>query len=71
MCVLFLALIAPALLLVQVAYVALLESAGAPTPSMGRDHHEIADALAALWAGLRLQWLIDPRRDLVARMTAG
>ncbi|MFI0820216.1 TetR/AcrR family transcriptional regulator [Streptomyces sp. NPDC021098] len=38
--------------------------------SNSRDHHEIAESLVALWDGLQLQWLIDPRRDLAARMTA-
>ncbi|MBO4253285.1 TetR/AcrR family transcriptional regulator [Streptomyces griseorubiginosus] len=38
--------------------------------SNSRDHHEIAQSLVALWDGLQLQWLIDPRRDLAARMTA-
>ncbi|MFI7067458.1 TetR/AcrR family transcriptional regulator [Kribbella sp. NPDC050124] len=35
-----------------------------------RDPHGIAESLVALWDGLQLQWLIDPRRDLVASMTA-
>lgn len=38
--------------------------------SNSRDHHEISQSLVALWDGLQLQWLIDPRRDLAARMTA-
>src|ERR1044072_976253 len=38
--------------------------------SNSRDHREIAEALVALWDGLQLQWLIAPRRDLVAGMTA-
>ncbi|WP_157847625.1 TetR family transcriptional regulator C-terminal domain-containing protein [Streptomyces violens] len=38
--------------------------------SNSRDPQEIAGALVALWDGLQLQWLIDPRRDLVAGMTA-
>jgi AcrR family transcriptional regulator len=35
-----------------------------------RDPHGIAESLVALWDGLQLQWLIDPRRDIVASMTA-
>ncbi|NEA97621.1 TetR/AcrR family transcriptional regulator [Streptomyces sp. SID13726] len=34
-----------------------------------RNHHEMAESLVALWDGLQLQWLIDPRRDLAGRMT--
>ncbi|WP_033318674.1 TetR/AcrR family transcriptional regulator [Streptomyces yerevanensis] len=37
-----------------------------------RRHPElIAAALVALWDGLQLQWLIDPRRDLIAGISAG
>ncbi|MEU0072961.1 TetR/AcrR family transcriptional regulator [Streptomyces sp. NPDC006332] len=35
-----------------------------------RDAERIAGALVAVWDGLQLQWLIDPRRDLVAGMSA-
>jgi AcrR family transcriptional regulator len=35
-----------------------------------RDPRGIAECLVALWDGLQLQWLIDPRRDIVAAMTA-
>ena len=38
--------------------------------SNARDPKGIAESLVALWDGLQLQWLIDPRRDLVAAMTA-
>lgn len=38
--------------------------------SNGRDPQAIAAALVALWDGLQLQWLIDPRRDLAAAMAA-
>jgi AcrR family transcriptional regulator len=38
--------------------------------SNARDPHGIAESLVALWDGLQLQWLIDPRRDIVAAMTA-
>ncbi|MGR3938564.1 hypothetical protein LCH29_37730 [Streptomyces sp. BRA346] len=31
-----------------------------------RAPRNIAESLVALWDGLQLQWLIDPRRDLVA-----
>ncbi|MFF0160604.1 TetR/AcrR family transcriptional regulator [Streptomyces sp. NPDC005263] len=34
------------------------------------DAERIAGALVAVWDGLQLQWLIDPRRDLVAGMSA-
>jgi AcrR family transcriptional regulator len=33
-----------------------------------RDPEGVAESLVALWDGLQLQWLIDPRRDLVAAM---
>ncbi|MCX5258950.1 TetR/AcrR family transcriptional regulator [Streptomyces canus] len=36
-----------------------------------RDPELIAAALVAMWDGLQLQWLIDPRRDLLAGMSAG
>ena len=37
-----------------------------------RRHPElIAAALVAMWDGLQLQWLIDPRRDLIAGISAG
>jgi AcrR family transcriptional regulator len=35
-----------------------------------RDPQGLAESLVALWDGLQLQWLIDPRRDLVGSMTA-
>lgn len=35
-----------------------------------RDPQVIAGSLIAMWDGLQLQWLIDPRHDLVAEMTA-
>lgn len=35
-----------------------------------RDPQGIAESLVALWDGLQLQWLIDPRRDIVAAMPA-
>ncbi|WP_410793256.1 TetR/AcrR family transcriptional regulator [Kribbella sp. C-35] len=38
--------------------------------SNDRDSYGIAESLVALWDGLQLQWLIDPRRDIVAAMTA-
>ncbi|MET9245697.1 hypothetical protein [Nonomuraea sp. NPDC003709] len=38
--------------------------------SNARDPKGIAGSLVALWDGHQLQWLIDPRRDLVAAMTA-
>ncbi|EFL29257.1 TetR family transcriptional regulator [Streptomyces himastatinicus ATCC 53653] len=38
--------------------------------SNSRTPRDIAESLVALWDGLQLQWLIDPRRDLVAGVTA-
>ncbi|RNG28805.1 TetR/AcrR family transcriptional regulator [Streptomyces botrytidirepellens] len=38
--------------------------------SNSRAPRNIAESLVALWDGLQLQWLIDPRRDLVAGVTA-
>ncbi|MGO4750350.1 TetR/AcrR family transcriptional regulator [Streptomyces sp. 2MCAF27] len=35
-----------------------------------RDPQVIAGSLVAMWDGLQLQWLIDPRHDLVAEMAA-
>jgi AcrR family transcriptional regulator len=35
-----------------------------------RDSQGIAESVVALWDGLQLQWLIDPRRDLVAAIAA-
>lgn len=35
-----------------------------------RDPQGIAESVVALWDGLQLQWLIDPRRDLVAAIAA-
>lgn len=37
-----------------------------------RRHPElVAAALVGMWDGLQLQWLIDPRRDLIAGISAG
>lgn len=36
-----------------------------------RQPEMIAAALVAMWDGLQLQWLINPRRDLIAGMSAG
>ena len=38
--------------------------------SNSRAPRSIAESLVALWDGLQLQWLIEPRRDLVAAVTA-
>lgn len=38
--------------------------------STSRASRSVAESLVALWDGLQLQWLIDPRRDLVAGVTA-
>lgn len=39
--------------------------------SNSRHPEVIAAAVVAMWDGLQLQWLIDPRRDLIAGISAG